>query len=204
MLGAAKFVIPPVPTAGAEALAPSLILLLPIAPMLIGMSLSIATRRKVLSRKAPAPNAMLLKRCLAASAPLCPALWISPAATDSGNGSSRSSLIRRGMFEDRELPFPESVAAGEIHKAGQRGAEAARHLFNSMAFGAGAFLLSTFRLVAIDKDIPINMGAIGSSKIKLGASASAPAVGTGGITNFAAPSISPAYFGVGYIIGPEL
>ena len=114
------------------------------------------------------------------------------------------SLIRRVMVEDRELPFPESVAAGEIHKAGQRGAEAARHLFYSMAFGAGAFLLSVFKVVAIDKDIPVRMGAIGTSKIKLGATASAPAVATGGVTNFAAPSISPAYFGVGYIIGPEL
>ena len=114
------------------------------------------------------------------------------------------SLIRRAMVEDRELPFPESVAAGEIHKAGQRGAQAARHLFNSMAFGAGAFLLSVFRVVAIDRDVPISMGAIGSSKIKLGATAAAPAVGTGGVTIFAAPSISPAYFGVGYIIGPEL
>ena len=114
------------------------------------------------------------------------------------------SLIRRVMVEDRELPFPESGAAGEIHKAGQRGAEAARHLFNSMAFGAGAFLLSVFKIVAIDKDIPVRMGVIGTSKIKLGATAAAPAVATGGVTNFAAPSISPAYFGVGYIIGPEL
>lgn len=114
------------------------------------------------------------------------------------------SLIRRVMVEDRELPFPESVAAGEIHKAGQRGAEAARHLFNSMAIGAGAFLLSTFRVVAIDREFPVRMGAIGSSKIKLGGAAAAPTVGTGGVTVFAAPSISPAYFGVGYIIGPEL
>ena len=34
------------------------------------------------------------------------------------------SLVRRGMVEDPELPFPESVAAAEIHKAGSRGAEA--------------------------------------------------------------------------------
>jgi putative OPT family oligopeptide transporter len=114
------------------------------------------------------------------------------------------SLVRRVLVEDRELPFPESVAAGEIHKAGQRGAEAARHLFYSMGFGAAAFLTSVFRLVAIDKDIPVRMGAIGTSKIKLGAAASAPAIGTGGVTNFAAPTISPAYLGVGYIIGPEL
>src|SRR6266478_6125362 len=31
------------------------------------------------------------------------------------------SLVRRVMVEDPELPFPESVAASEIHKAGQRG-----------------------------------------------------------------------------------
>jgi len=30
------------------------------------------------------------------------------------------SLVRRGMVEDPELPFPESLAASEIHKAGQR------------------------------------------------------------------------------------
>src|SRR5579872_2356842 len=32
------------------------------------------------------------------------------------------SLVRRVMVEDATLPFPESVAASEIHKAGQRGA----------------------------------------------------------------------------------
>ena len=31
------------------------------------------------------------------------------------------SLVRRAMVEDPTLPFPESTAAGEIHKAGQRG-----------------------------------------------------------------------------------
>src|SRR5713226_5737109 len=36
------------------------------------------------------------------------------------------SLVRRVMVEDPELPFPESVAASEIHKAGQRGAQAAK------------------------------------------------------------------------------
>src|SRR5437867_5954629 len=34
------------------------------------------------------------------------------------------SLIRRVMVEDRELPYPESVAASEVHKAGQSGAKA--------------------------------------------------------------------------------
>ena len=114
------------------------------------------------------------------------------------------SLIRRVMVEDRELPFPESVAAAEIHKAGQRGAQAARHLFYSMGFGALAYLLKEFGLYAIDKEIPVKMGEIGVSKVKLGATAAAPTVAAGGVTTFSAPSISPAYIGVGYIIGPEL
>ncbi len=36
------------------------------------------------------------------------------------------ALLRRVMVEDRDLPFPESLAASEIHKAGQRGAGAAK------------------------------------------------------------------------------
>src|SRR5581483_268663 len=39
------------------------------------------------------------------------------------------TLLRRVMVEDPELPFPESVAASEIHKAGQQGAKAAKILF---------------------------------------------------------------------------
>src|SRR5271154_966483 len=35
------------------------------------------------------------------------------------------SLVRRALVEDPELPFPESVAASQIHKAGQLGAQAA-------------------------------------------------------------------------------
>jgi len=36
------------------------------------------------------------------------------------------TLLRRVMVEDADLPFPESVAASEIHKAGQQGAKAAK------------------------------------------------------------------------------
>src|ERR1700729_3935989 len=44
-------------------------------------------------------------------------------------------LVRRALVEDPELPFPESVAAAEIHKAGRRGADAAKYLFWSMGLG---------------------------------------------------------------------
>src|SRR5512137_560915 len=46
------------------------------------------------------------------------------------------TLLRRVMVEDPDLPYPESVAASEIHKAGQQGAKAAKILFANMGFGA--------------------------------------------------------------------
>src|SRR5512146_1815827 len=42
------------------------------------------------------------------------------------------TVIRRVMVEDPGLPFPESVAASEIHKAGQRGAAAAIQLLQAV------------------------------------------------------------------------
>src|ERR1700722_18331 len=60
------------------------------------------------------------------------------------------SLVRRVMVEDAELPFPESVAASEIHKAGQRGAEAAKYLFWNIGVGGLVFLLGRFGFYATD------------------------------------------------------
>jgi putative OPT family oligopeptide transporter len=114
------------------------------------------------------------------------------------------SLIRRVMVEDRSLPFPESVAAGEIHKAGQHGASAAKYLFYNMGFGAAVFFAGAISLFNPAKIFVIRMGQLGLSKVKLGATAAAPAVNAGGITEISAPAVSPAYIGVGYIIGPEL
>src|SRR6266545_858833 len=114
------------------------------------------------------------------------------------------SLVRRAMVEDRELPFPESVAAAEIHKAGQRGAQAAKYLFYSMGVGGLVYILGVIKLFAPDRDFLLKIGSLGLSKIRLGSAAEAPALSTGGVTTFAAPTVSPAYLGVGYIIGPEL
>ena len=114
------------------------------------------------------------------------------------------SLVRRVMVEDPELPFPESLAAAEIHKAGQRGGEAAKYLFYNMAFGGFSFLLGAFNLYAQDKDFFFRMGDIGRSVARLGSNAGANTVPVGGVSKFAAPTVSPAYIGVGYVIGPEL
>jgi putative OPT family oligopeptide transporter len=114
------------------------------------------------------------------------------------------SLVRRVMVEDPELPFPESLAAAEIHKAGQRGGAAAKYLFYSMGFGGASFLLGTFNLYAQDRDFFFSMGDLGRSFVRLGASGSSNTLPAGGVSKFAAPSVSPAYIGVGYVIGPQL
>jgi putative OPT family oligopeptide transporter len=114
------------------------------------------------------------------------------------------SLIRRVMVEDPELPFPESVAAGEIHKAGQAGAKAAKYLFYNMGFGALVYLGGVINLFAPDKDFFFRVGQLGSSTLRLGPLGSKQVLGAGGVSTCAAPSVSPAYIGVGYIIGPEL
>ena len=56
------------------------------------------------------------------------------------------TLLRRVMVEDPELPYPESVAAAEIHKAGQQGSKAAKILFANMGFGGLMYFLSQVNL----------------------------------------------------------
>ncbi|MDW8353144.1 MAG: oligopeptide transporter, OPT family [Bryobacterales bacterium] len=112
------------------------------------------------------------------------------------------TLLRRVMVTDPELPFPESVAASEIHKAGQRGAEAARLLFYNMALGAAVYFLGVIKLFATSKEFFVRVGEIGRSVVRLGGSAGD--VGVGAVTMASAPAVSPAYLGVGYIIGPRL
>ena len=115
------------------------------------------------------------------------------------------SLVRRGMVEDPELPFPESVAAGEIHKAGRRGAQAAKYLFWNIGVGGLVYILGKpLGLFAADKDIHYHIGTLGHSQVRLGTTADAKVVAAGGASTFAAPSVSPAYLGVGYIIGVRL
>jgi putative OPT family oligopeptide transporter len=114
------------------------------------------------------------------------------------------SLIRRVMVEDPELPFPESVAAAEIHKAGQGVAKAAKYLFYNIGFGALIYLGGTFNLFAADRDFFFHVGQLGQSKLRLGGMNTNQVLGAGGVSTCAAPSVSPALIGVGYIIGPEL
>jgi len=113
------------------------------------------------------------------------------------------TLLRRVMVEDPELPFPESVAASEIHKAGQQGAKAAKILFANMGFGAGMYFLSQVNLFWYTKEFLIDIPKMPAG-LRLGRSATSPMLATGGMSTFTSPAVSPAYLGVGYIIGPRL
>jgi len=114
------------------------------------------------------------------------------------------TFLRRVMVTDTELPFPESVAASEIHKAGQKGSAGAKFLFQAMGVGVVLYALGVIKLFAASKDFIIKVGTIGRSFVRLGAEKTAPTVNAGGTVSVAGPGIYPAYIGVGYIIGPRL
>ncbi len=64
------------------------------------------------------------------------------------------TLLRRVMVEDPDLPFPESVAASEIHKAGQQGSKAAKILFANMGFGGVDVLPVAGQPLLVHKEYP--------------------------------------------------
>ncbi|MCU7494561.1 MAG: oligopeptide transporter, OPT family [Ignavibacteria bacterium] len=108
------------------------------------------------------------------------------------------TILRRVMVEDAELPFPESVAASEIHKAGRTGKSGAKFLFGAMGLGALIQALKQFQAFAAswEKFIPFS-----GKSIAVGGGSSVPVSGGAMLST---PGVSPAYMGVGYIIGPQL
>ena len=105
------------------------------------------------------------------------------------------ALLRRVMVEDAELPFPESIAASEIHKAGQGGAGGSKFLFYAMGLGGLIKILGELNLFRYlwEKFIIFGKQTISGTVFQ----------GQGGML-LSSPGISPAYMGVGYIIGPKL
>jgi putative OPT family oligopeptide transporter len=115
------------------------------------------------------------------------------------------TLLRRVMVEDPELPFPESVAASEIHKAGQQGSKAAKILFANMGFGALINALGQLNIFEPVRTFTVKVGALGKSLLlRTSTNPKVATIATGGASTFNSPAISPAYLGVGYIIGPTL
>ncbi|MCL2562131.1 MAG: oligopeptide transporter, OPT family [Rikenellaceae bacterium] len=104
------------------------------------------------------------------------------------------ALLRRALVQDESLPFPESAAAAEIHKAGQGGGSGTKFLFWAMLAGAVIKIAGELKLFAT--------GFTTFLKIAPATLTRSSKVVEGGF--FAGgPTISSAYIGVGYIIGPQ-
>ena len=115
------------------------------------------------------------------------------------------TLLRRVMVEDPDLPYPEAVAASEIHKAGQQGSTAAKILFANMGFGGFMYLLGAVNVFSPNNVFNVTIGNLGKKLLlRTSTNPNVATTITGGATLFTAPDVSPAYLGVGYIIGPRL
>ena len=105
------------------------------------------------------------------------------------------ALLRRVMVEDQDLLFPESTAAAEIHKSGQGGGGGSKFLFGAMGLGAVIQFLGQINVFAASLEKFYGF----FDKVKIpGTNINAQ----GGML-LSSPGISPAYMGVGYIIGPK-
>ena len=109
-------------------------------------------------------------------------------------------VLRRTMVVEADLPFPESVAAAELVKAGQGGQTGAKYVFQAMGF-AGAWELiknsNGVQLVASSATTFINLGR--STIDMLGQQVAY----VGGFI-LQSPAASPALVGVGFIVGPAI
>ncbi len=111
-------------------------------------------------------------------------------------------ILRRTLVEESGLPFPESIAALEIHKAGQQGTGGGKILMAAGVMAAGIELLkNSSGLQALQSQMTGWWSWGQATGARIGGPAGS--VYEGGM--FAStPSASPALLGVGYIIGPAL
>src|SRR5579884_2370702 len=74
-----------------------------------------------------------------------------------------------------------------------------------MGFGALVNFLGALNVFEPVKTFTMNIGALGNSLLlRTSTRPNVATVTTGGMSTFNSPAISPAYLGVGYIIGPRL
>ena len=113
-------------------------------------------------------------------------------------------LIRRPLFADKSLPWPESVASVEVLRAGaaEHASDAPRLIFGSMAFGGLIQFLKDNKGLQIFQDSFSGYLKFPPSAIRYAPTAE-PVQHAGGIS-WATPGLSPALIGIGYIIGPSL
>jgi putative OPT family oligopeptide transporter len=109
-------------------------------------------------------------------------------------------VLRRTLVVEADLPFPESVAAAEIVKAGQGGQTGASYLFGAMGLAGLWELLKNLNGIQIIQESASRFFAFGRSSIDI---LQGRVEYTGGLLG-ATPSASPMLMGVGYIVGTRI
>ena len=121
-------------------------------------------------------------------------------------------ILRKTLVEDATLPYPESKACGEIVKAGQSGSTGAGLVFSMMGLAAIIEFFKNEAGITIIKNYFRGILNLGVSKIALLDPNSkiitvkekvAEFLHEGGLV-LQSPKASPAFLGVGYIIGFRL
>jgi putative OPT family oligopeptide transporter len=106
-------------------------------------------------------------------------------------------ILRRTLVVEADLPFPESVAAAEIVKAGQGGQTGAALVFGAMGLAGAWELFKNSNGVHLISDSAQRFVTFARSTVQIGQEQIAY---TGGM-HLATPAVSPALMGVGFIVG---
>jgi putative OPT family oligopeptide transporter len=115
-------------------------------------------------------------------------------------------FLRRALVEETDLQFPESLACSEIVKAGQKGETGAGYVFKAMGLSAFIELIKNASGFQIIKESVSGFLEFSLSKVQFlrkGLPYGEPLEFKGGLF-YQSPISSPAFMGVGYIIGPRL
>jgi len=116
------------------------------------------------------------------------------------------TILRKTLVEDNTLPFPESQACTEIVKAGQGGRTGAKYVMATLGLGAIIEIFKNPNGITLIKDNIKGFWQFGLSKINLlnGNGDIVATVKQKGGMLVESPTASPAFLGVGYIIGFRL
>ncbi len=116
------------------------------------------------------------------------------------------TILRKTLVQDTSLPFPESQACTEIVKAGQGGKSGAKYVVWTLGLGALIEIFKNPNGITLIKDSVKGFWEFGFSKINLLNSKAEviTSIKQKGGMFVESPAASPAFLGVGYIIGYRL